>query len=105
MCFTTTAMCFMYVIVVAFLGPLAVLTDGAGTTPHLKNIFIGRCWQYQVLSEHSKIDVLKTDVNCTELWEAFTEAFAFKNPCKVNDKSYEKFFNLLHNPKKLKNVS
>lgn len=84
---------------------VVVVVNGAGTTPHLKDMFIGRCWQYQMLSEQNKIDSLKVDVNCTELWLAFSGAFAFQDPCNITDESYDAFFTLLDNPKKLTNVS
>ena len=75
-----------------------------GTTPHIKNVFLGRCYQYQILSEQNKLDILKTDVNCTQLWNAFHAAFAFKDSCNVTEDDYKEFFSLLYLPKRIPNV-
>lgn len=95
----------VYVILACLLCEAVVVVAGLGTTPHLKEVFMGRCWQYQGLSEQNQIDSLKMDIDCIKLWDAFKEASAFKNPCNVNDTSYDNFFKLLDNPKKLTNVS
>ena len=81
------------------------LAYSRGTTAHLKDVFIGRCWQYQSISEQNKISVLSTKLNCTELWLKFYDSFAYKNPCEVNVSSYSKFFEMLDNKKKIYNVS
>lgn len=81
------------------------LVCSRGTTAHLKDVFIGRCWQYQSISKQNEISVLNTKLNCTELWMKFYDSFAYKNPCEVNVSSYSKFFEMLDNKKKIYNVS
>lgn len=83
----------------------SLVLANSGTTPHLKDVFIGRCWQYQFLESQNKIDVLKTNLNCTMLWLEFHNAFAFKDPCDVTVKSYETLFSMFDTSKKIPNVS
>ena len=55
-----------------------------GTPLHFKEIFIGRCWQYQM-----KIGLKDTEqINCEKVWENFEQAFSFKGPCDVTTKDY-----------------
>ena len=56
-----------------------------GTTKHLKEIFIGRCWDFQRSQAEQK--------DCDNLWKLFSEAFAFKDPCKLTSEDYKPFFN------------
>ena len=63
-----------------------------GTTPHLREIFIGRCWDFatnkgKYLQDPSKVD-------CEELWRTFLKSFAFKGPCDPSFKDFAPFFNL-----------
>ena len=62
--------------------------EKAGTTPHLKEIVLGRCWNYQLKNVSSKGEPL----NCTSMWKAFHDAFAFKNACNLTFADYEPFF-------------
>ena len=94
----------MFFICVGLLTLIPKFIESAGTTQNLKEIFIGRCWHYQVLAKENKIDELKVKVNCTKLWDEFYASFAFKNPCNVSKDSYKKFFDMLDNPKKIRNV-
>ncbi|XP_065670186.1 ADP-ribosyl cyclase/cyclic ADP-ribose hydrolase isoform X4 [Hydra vulgaris] len=95
-------MFFVFVVAILFLTPKFI--ESGGTTQNLKEIFIGRCWHYQVLAKENKIDELKTIVNCTKLWNEFYASFAFKNPCDVTKNSYKPFFEMLENPKKIRNA-
>ncbi|XP_057314167.1 ADP-ribosyl cyclase/cyclic ADP-ribose hydrolase-like isoform X2 [Hydractinia symbiolongicarpus] len=81
----------------------SLVLANSGTTPHLKDVFIGRCWQYQFLESQNKIDILKTNLNCTMLWMKFYNAFAFKDPCDVTVKSYETLFSMFDTSKKIPN--
>lgn len=74
-----------------------------GTTPHLKEIFIGRCWKHQ----NDNNNQINYNINCTQLWTAFRNSFAFKDPCNVTGDDYNKFFTLLQvdSNKTLSNVS
>lgn len=73
-----------------------------GTTPNIREIFLGRCWQYQVLTSLNKLDFLTYNVNCSEVWDLFYKAVAFKHICDVTEDDYRPLFNLLARPKKLK---
>jgi len=65
-----------------------------GTTRHLRDVFIGRCWQYQANQMKNQKKVL--NINCRELWNAFTVEFAHRDPCSSNSSlKYSKFFSLL----------
>ena len=57
-----------------------------GTTKHLKEIFLGRCWDFQKwkLQEEKK--------DCDNLWRLFSKSFAFKDSCKLTGKDYEEYF-------------
>ena len=94
----------LVVYVLLVLATLYQRTQSAGTTPGLKEVFIGRCWQYQSISEHNKLPELKVNLNCTKLWLAFYNSFAFKDPCDVGVDDYKPFFDLLHTPRKIKNA-
>lgn len=59
----------------------------SGTPKHFKQIIIGRCWEYQArigLKERDKID-------CTNVWNNFLTAFAYKDPCEVTTADYNVF--------------
>ena len=63
-----------------------------GTTKRLREIFIGRCWDYQLkaneLEEHS------TELDCGRLWDKFELAFSHKGPCNVTTEDYRPFFDM-----------
>ncbi|XP_078620451.1 ADP-ribosyl cyclase/cyclic ADP-ribose hydrolase-like [Branchiostoma floridae x Branchiostoma japonicum] len=61
-------------------------TENTGTTPHLQEIFLGRCWGFQQLWEVSP------EVDCTDLWEKFFGAFSYREPCDQTASSYDPFF-------------
>ena len=63
-----------------------------GTTKHLKEIFIGRCWDF--LENKAKYLEYPTKLDCQELWKAFLKSFAFKEPCDVKFDSYTSFFKM-----------
>ncbi|XP_066918488.1 ADP-ribosyl cyclase/cyclic ADP-ribose hydrolase-like isoform X3 [Clytia hemisphaerica] len=94
----------LVVYVLLLLASLYRSTHSAGTTPGLKEVFIGRCWQYQSISEHNKLPELKVNINCTKLWLAFYDSFAFKDPCTVGVDDYKTFFYMLHTSRKIKNA-
>lgn len=75
-----------------------------GTTPDLREIIIGRCWDYQRLTIENPYENedLRVDVDCDEVWKVLNETLAYKDPCKITTKSYDKFFNLIDNGKDLK---
>ena len=57
---------------------------GPGSTKHIKQIFLGRCWSFQQSFHYQK--------DCDNLWRLFSRAFANKDPCDVSTEDYEKFF-------------
>ena len=57
-----------------------------GSTPHLKDIVLGRCWDFQ----QKKHEV--SGKNCTKIWEIFHTAFAYKNPCNTSFGDYKPYF-------------
>lgn len=63
-----------------------------GTTQHLKEIFLGRCWDF--IENRGKDLENPSKVDCNELWETFSKSFAFKGPCDVTSKDYALFFDL-----------
>ena len=63
-----------------------------GTTKHLKEIFIGRCWDF--LENRAKYLENPTKLDCQELWKAFLKSFAFKEPCDVKFDDYTSFFKM-----------
>ncbi|POI32501.1 hypothetical protein CIB84_003747 [Bambusicola thoracicus] len=62
---------------------------GEGTTPNLESITIGRCYDYIRV-----VNPAVGEKNCSELWEAFRNAFINKNPCNVLPQDFELFFKL-----------
>ncbi|ESO89787.1 hypothetical protein LOTGIDRAFT_218611 [Lottia gigantea] len=66
--------------------------NNPGTTLHLKEIFIGRCWDYKEI-KHKEFP-LRTDVNCNDLWNDFYKAFSYQAPCDVAMEHYKEYIDL-----------
>ncbi|XP_013385053.1 ADP-ribosyl cyclase/cyclic ADP-ribose hydrolase-like [Lingula anatina] len=63
----------------------------AGTNRHIREIFIGQCWYYtEYIGQSLSENVQK---NCTDLWEKFSHAWMYKDPCNVTVADYEPFVN------------
>lgn len=62
--------------------------SGAGTTPHLQSIFLGRCAEYTTL-----LSLQPGNKNCTAIWEAFRVVLD-KDPCSVLPSDYDLFISL-----------
>jgi hypothetical protein len=60
-----------------------------GSTSYLKAIILGRCRYYLEFKEKSPEMKQR---NCTAIWKAFHDGFAFKDPCKLTFADYEPFF-------------
>ncbi|KAK2142535.1 hypothetical protein LSH36_942g01086, partial [Paralvinella palmiformis] len=57
------------------------LTRGIGTTKELREIFIGRCWEYQLFRNP---DAFKEGYrNCDDIFDSFARAFVNKAACRV----------------------
>ena len=65
-----------------------------GTPRHIREIFIGRCWEF--LSEKALYVEKPEKLNCSTLWNAFVGSFAHKGPCAASFEDYKAFFNLYH---------
>jgi len=68
----------------------------SGTTPNIREIFIGRCWAYQHVVNPTVFQ--SQEKNCTVLWQHFKEAFANRDPCDVPMERYEKFSQYARHP-------
>ncbi|XDV47181.1 hypothetical protein PO909_016881 [Leuciscus waleckii] len=65
---------------------LTDVTAKFGTTPNLKQIVIGRCYEYVTLvNPHPRY-------NCEEIWQEFEKAVVRRSPCDVRVKDYQKMF-------------
>ncbi|XP_021252030.1 ADP-ribosyl cyclase/cyclic ADP-ribose hydrolase 2-like isoform X2 [Numida meleagris] len=62
---------------------------GEGTTQNLESITIGRCYDYIRV-----VNPAVGEKNCSELWEAFKNAFINKDPCNILPQDFELFFKL-----------
>ncbi|XP_053433870.1 ADP-ribosyl cyclase/cyclic ADP-ribose hydrolase 1 [Nycticebus coucang] len=63
---------------------------GRGTTKHLAEIVLGRCFIYtQVVRPAMR------DVDCHKIWEAFKNAFLSKNPCNITEEDYQPLMKLV----------
>ena len=58
-----------------------------GSTPHLKEIVLGRCWDFQRQKKHAV-----SAKNCSKIWETFYAAWAYKDPCKTTFADYKPYF-------------
>lgn len=73
-----------------------------GTTPKIKEIVIGRCYDYQLKKIGSNSTTWK---NCTKIWDTFHRAFAYKNPCNLTFDDYKPYFDEVGMPKIYDKVS
>ncbi|XP_078071163.1 ADP-ribosyl cyclase/cyclic ADP-ribose hydrolase 2-like [Mustelus asterias] len=62
---------------------------GVGTVHNLEEIIIGRCYNYLRV-----VNPTIREKNCSAIWEAFRNAFIYKEPCHVIPADYEDFINL-----------
>ena len=72
-------------LIVAFVS--VSLCYSQGSTKHLKDIVLGRCWDFQRQKAH---DV--STKNCSKIWETFYTAFAYKDPCNTTFADYASYF-------------
>lgn len=63
-----------------------------GIILYLKEIFLGRCWDF--IENRGKDFENLFKVDCNELWEMFLKSFVFKGFCDVIFKDYVFFFDL-----------
>ncbi|KAJ7328114.1 hypothetical protein OS493_025514 [Desmophyllum pertusum] len=60
-----------------------------GSTPHIKEIVVGRCYDYQYKKFWFECNNLE---DCSKIWEALYGAFAYKNPCNLTFADYKPYF-------------
>ncbi|XP_076868728.1 ADP-ribosyl cyclase/cyclic ADP-ribose hydrolase 1 isoform X2 [Brachyhypopomus gauderio] len=72
------------VLIVLFL--IGQVNSGPGTTPNLKQIVLGRCYNYITLVNPSP------RYNCEEIWQKFEDAVVRRTPCNVRVKDYHGMF-------------
>ncbi|XP_053467798.1 ADP-ribosyl cyclase/cyclic ADP-ribose hydrolase 1 isoform X1 [Ictalurus furcatus] len=81
-------LCFPHIFVDLFI--IIILTGhintDSGTTPNIKQIVIGRCYEYITLVNPSY------RYKCEEIWHEFEEAVVRTTPCSVRMKDYERMF-------------
>lgn len=58
-----------------------------GSTKHLKDIVLGRCWDFQ----RQKVQE-EARTNCSKIWDTFYTAFAYKDPCNTTFEDYKPYF-------------
>ena len=63
------------------------LAYSQGSTKHLKDIVLGRCWDFQRQKVHEE-----ATKNCSKIWDKFHKAFAHKDPCNITFKDYGPYF-------------
>ena len=63
-----------------------------GTTSRLKTIFLGRCAQYQALTNGNRTIPLSKDLNCVKMWELLSKVFKRKTACNITEGSYKDYF-------------
>ena len=80
----------------AFLAGVVVLLNTVnpslqdpGSTPRIKEIVLGRCYDFQ--KKRIGPDTSKWK-DCNKIWEAFHKGFAYKDPCKLTQNDYKDFF-------------
>ncbi|XP_038049772.1 ADP-ribosyl cyclase/cyclic ADP-ribose hydrolase-like [Patiria miniata] len=68
---------------------------GPGTTLDIKEIVIGRCWDYQrVIGMKEGKPLSEVDCNGTA-WPAFVNAFAYKSPCSTPEDAFSNFIKIM----------
>ncbi len=81
--------------ILIFFSIVAVRGASRGTTPHLKEIFLGRCFQFQ----ETRDDVVSPQIlkkNCTQLYESFARAVGLKTSCKGDfSKIFDDYFTIV----------
>ncbi|XP_030838240.1 ADP-ribosyl cyclase/cyclic ADP-ribose hydrolase 2-like [Strongylocentrotus purpuratus] len=89
---------FVLVIVAASLvvnssGVLLPSDLGDGTTPNLKAIFLGRCYDCEYCSEEQA-----GLYNCSGLWDAFSSSFSYQEPCNSVPEDFDDFVSMAFVP-------
>lgn len=75
--------------VVVLLNTVNLSLQAPGSTPNIKEIVLGRCFDFQ--NEKLGPDKSKWK-DCKKIWKAFRKGFAHLNPCKLTQDNYKDFF-------------
>ena len=75
--------------VIVLLNTVSPSLQDQGSTPQIKEIVLGRCYDFQNKKLGSDESTWK---DCNKIWEALHEGFAYKNPCKLTQDDYKPFF-------------
>eukprot|EP00118_Oscarella_pearsei_P025541 m.308348 g.308348 ORF g.308348 m.308348 type:complete len:297 (+) comp43815_c0_seq1:109-999(+) len=70
----------------------AGVVEPQGTTPSLREIFIGRCEDFKQAGYDSEN---LQNIDCKEAWNAFFKAFAYKDDCGVLTEDYQPYFDIV----------
>ncbi|XP_059844897.1 ADP-ribosyl cyclase/cyclic ADP-ribose hydrolase 1-like [Hypanus sabinus] len=62
---------------------------GKGSTRNLKEIMMGRCFDYL-----QSVNPSAGEKDCPKIWESFLNAFSGKDPCNIKMEDYEPFLKL-----------
>ncbi|XP_007948274.1 ADP-ribosyl cyclase/cyclic ADP-ribose hydrolase 1 [Orycteropus afer afer] len=57
---------------------------GPGTTAHISEIVLGRCFSYM-----QEVQSELRDQDCQKIWNVFKNAFLTKNPCNITEEDYQ----------------
>ncbi|XP_053109471.1 ADP-ribosyl cyclase/cyclic ADP-ribose hydrolase 1-like [Hemicordylus capensis] len=63
--------------------------SGNGTTKHLREIILGRCYNYI-----TTVNPELKDKDCLNIWEELQHAFIYKHPCNMQEEDYQPLKNL-----------
>ncbi|XP_065840546.1 ADP-ribosyl cyclase/cyclic ADP-ribose hydrolase-like [Oscarella lobularis] len=63
-----------------------------GTTPHIRDIFIGRCEYFKRFGLDASS--FASFLDCNSTWNAFFRAFAFKQHCDVELDAFDSFYTI-----------
>ncbi|XP_052767683.1 ADP-ribosyl cyclase/cyclic ADP-ribose hydrolase-like isoform X2 [Mya arenaria] len=66
--------------------------EGNEATTNLRDVVIGTCELYQ--AAHQQFFCPDNFRNCSDTWEAFSEAFRYQPPCEISEERYERYVNL-----------
>jgi hypothetical protein len=82
----------MLVLPVVLVTAVFRLAESQGTTDNIKEVFEGRCWDYDVTRYQNLLPRVETD--CSDLWKEFSTAFSYRKPCDVTENRYKRFLDL-----------
>ncbi|XP_077157638.1 ADP-ribosyl cyclase/cyclic ADP-ribose hydrolase 1 [Paroedura picta] len=70
-------------------GTEPALWKGKGTTAHLQEIVLGRCYNYI-----TAVNPELSGKDCHKIWELLQAAFIYKHPCSIREEDYQPLMDL-----------